>query len=214
MGRLNAVVSAPPPRSPERQRLADAIYRLQQAKAGLTELQAAEQRHFEERIAASAALDAAAATLEKLQADEEQIALAEFMGDGTEAEKLRAAHRAVEAAQSRCEQADRVGAVLRSRLRAAEERVAVCEGSLRAAKLAAISSDPAILDLLRRWQDARRVLLGLRPIMQLCNPYFAHGTVWDAAEPFLADIPGAELSQWQAAIKALESDPDAMLPAP
>jgi chromosome segregation ATPase len=211
MGKIHALASAPPQRSAERQKLADCITRLEQAKAELARLQEAEQRHFEERIAASHTLDTAAATLENLRADEEQIALAEFMGDGTEAEKLRAAHRAVEAAQSRCEQADRVSAALRNRLRAAEENVGVCETSLRSAWLAALTADPAIAALVARFKKIHHELYDLLQVVELTRA--AHGFSFHPLDP-PRDLDRALLARWQQALDALMHDPDAELPAP
>jgi chromosome segregation ATPase len=170
MGRIStALASAPPPRTPERQRLADCITRLEHAKAELAQLQEAEQRHFDERLAADRDLDAAQRRLADLQADHDSgnAELDAFLGNAGELERLRAAQRAVESLTAQAEKHDRISAALRNRIRAAEERVAVLEGSLRAAKLAAVATDPAIANLMARWAAARRTLLELRPLMRL-----------------------------------------------
>jgi hypothetical protein len=218
MGKLAPkLVSSPPQRSLERQRLADAQASVKSAHASLLKVREAIERHREKvETPAENALAAAEEALAKLKSRGETALLAaRFLGDDAEASSMEDAKKAVDDATAAVEEADKTRVGLFAREREAQTAVESAELSLRAAFLAAASAAPEIAALCRRYEALRREIVALGRIMKITEVFhgdYRWNTAWVFNDAFYNDLPTGELDAWTSALARLREDADAALP--
>lgn len=213
MGKVQALrAHEPPPRSPERQKLAAAIERHAAAERQIAALRDARERAFDRFRELNAAAEKAREALEQAIADEGRHLAAELMGEADDAPlTVRDATLALDSATAALDRLRRTREALEEQEKEAAKELEFAALPLRERVRDVVRADPAVRKLAAeltaardRYRDLLRAAdwLGdmLPDDLQACRNVNAP-----------ADLPTLPL--WQAAVKALETDPDAVLPS-
>jgi chromosome segregation ATPase len=206
------LVGDAPPRTPEREALAEAIARRDTATKQLARIQAAHERASNTIYDLKDSVDKAIATLDEAKAGEGSYLAAVALGDADAAlSPVKAAAAAVEEANDQLGTARRTRDALEAEMKAVESELMWTKSKLDDAVRDVVRADPAIRKLAGDHAAADRHYNDLHRAMETMQRYlpddlkFWHGTGrWP-------DLTGA--ATWSAAITALASDAGAPLPS-
>ena len=216
MGKIQPIrpgAAAPPPRTPERQALAEAIERHANA--------ATEHRRLDEALGrfrtevwwpATEKSETTAAALKELKSREGDVWAAEFLGDSADVEKLRVAQAAADEANAAKGRADETYGALENRAGKAKAEFESAEESLNRVHRAAVKVDPAMAEIISQYETAKRELAKFSVLMSELFMYAPTGYHY-YTERIYSDLDRSDCEKWRAAIEALKHDADAPLPA-
>jgi hypothetical protein len=205
------LAEAPPPRTPERQRLAEAI---EAHAAAVKQVQHVQERHeHAEQVVfrASDKLEAAQRASEKAKASEsERIASAALGEADTDLMSVTDAELAVAQATNDLTVSRRIRDALQERLAREKAEVTRAKEAIERAVAAAAKSDPPAVALVLEQERVNRRLAELHHIFSFlgrsdASPVSNYGFWPNAASAAVVD-------PWRAALEALRTDPDAPLP--
>lgn len=209
---LKLATTSDPPRSPEREALAEAIDRRDAAQAHLPRLQAAIENTVQLLHDAMDALDGAEQELKKAKASESRHLSAVALGEVTEdMSQIKIAERAVADAQARCDTARHTRIAL-------EQEARATEAEIEKARLYAV--EPAIREVIKSEAPVEKLLADFAAVRR---DYVMRRRVleWLASNGEIKLPSGindephewtAAREPWDAAVSALATDPDAPLP--
>lgn len=199
-------------RTPERQKLADAIAKGNSAVRHLNALRDAHRRADEQTVAVFGAVDETAAKLREAQADESRRLADAFVGGGSGADVLAPEAEALNSAKRDLDRLRRTRDALATQVRDAEHAAEGAARRVAEAIRAVVSSDPAVEELLAEHERRRRAFEATYVALALLQHDASLPCARDnwrlEREP---DLTGA--ADWVEALKALETDADAPLPA-
>lgn len=232
---------AQPERTPERQRLAEAIERVRALEAEIREASAAVEPARQATWDAQRALDAAEETLKAARPRDSYAPppspAYSYWGSQAEADDAAARARAaaeappvsiadakvaVEVARDALDSARRTRQWHEDKQRTAEQRLMMYRSNISGAVRAVLRADPAVLALamecrrLKTRAEAARQAFGeilWGDVVQFGSPFYGWDQVADARDGPEAMADWSVSREWSAAIEALASDPDAPLPA-
>ena len=207
------LVGDAPPRTPEREALAEAIARRDTATKQLVRIAAAHEHASETVYDLKDSVDKAIATLDEAKAGEGSYLAAVALGDADAAlSPVKAAAAAVEEANDQLGTARRTRDALEAEMKAVESELMWAKSKLDEAVGDAVKADPATARLVAVFNEAERRFMSLRQAMGVVGTSrLPKGSeFWDCQHnwPALTDAP-----VWQAAVTALASDADAPLPS-
>jgi chromosome segregation ATPase len=206
------LVGDAPPRSPEREQLAEAIARRDTATKQLVRIAAAHERVSNTIYDLKDSVDKAIATLDEEKAGEGSYLAAVALGEADAAlSPVKAAAAVVEEANDQLGTARRTRDALEAEMKAVESELMWAKSKLDDAVRDVVRADPAIRKLAADHAAANRHYNDLHRAMETVQYFlpddlkFWHGTGrWP-------DLAAA--ATWSAAITALASDADAPLPS-
>jgi hypothetical protein len=203
-----------PARSAERQRLAEAIERLSEARADLARLAAARAK-TPQPWQVSGEVEAARAALDEARADEPERLVGQLLGEEAHgADPVAVANAALREAEAKLTRSREVRSLLDERERAATSALEAAEGAVRTARAAVLQADPAVVALLAGHREAQRraaeIAASLGHVGATGIPH-AHRH-WDDQRHEFATRDLSAAATWAAAVAALATDPDAPLP--
>ena len=207
-----ATTGDPPPRSAERQTLAEAIDRHREENAHLESLRAALENISGEIFGdAGAALSRAEAALVEAKADESRHLAAVALGQAMAEDPVKAATLALEDARGKVDKLRKTRTALEAEQKAAERALMYAEMRRDEAVSAAVKADPAVRQLVAAFNEAERNYMSLRQVMGIVGTERLpdEAKFWDSIHRW-SEMPGA--AQWKAALAALRTDADAALP--
>ena len=207
------LVGDAPPRTPEREQLAEAIARRDTATKQLARIQAAHERAADAVYEAKDSVAKAIAALDAAKAGEGSYLAAVALGEADAAlSPIKTATAAVEEANDQLYTARHMRDALEAEIKSAERELMWAKSKLDDAVHAAVKADPATARLVAVFNEAERRFMSLRQAMGVVGTSrLPKGSeFWDCQHnwPALTDAP-----VWQAAVTALASDADAPLPS-
>jgi hypothetical protein len=208
-----------PPRSPERQKLADAISLLADAVASAEKIEEARQKLDNRRYdVLEPAVRAAKRELEEAIADAPAQLVAAVLEGGIAEDVSAVAKIELRQAETAVEQARSARAVLFEEAQRAEGAITAAQRGLDRAVSAVVSADPARQAVLAEFQRFANHALRCAQILRTCGMIVrgaeAHGLMFRVVD---APVPMGKTSftpdrEWASATRALRDDPDAPLP--
>ena len=206
------LVGDAPPRTPQREDLAEAIARRDTATKYLTRIQAAHERASETVYDLKDSVDKAIAMLDEAKAGEGSYLAAVALGEADAAlSPIKTAAAAVEEANDQLYTARHMRDALEAEIKSAERELMWAKSKLDDAVNDAVKADPATARLVAVFNEAERRFMSLRQAMGVVGTSrLPQGCeFWDCQHSW-PELPGAPV--WQAAIEALRTDADAPLP--
>jgi hypothetical protein len=215
--KVQSLHPASAPRSPERQRLAEAIARHAAAADRLARIQAAAPRAFDAILAAQRGVDAAETAVAEAREAEPKRLAAKLIGDPEEGgPTLGAVIAAASAASEVLANARAARDALSEQEGAAERDLDDARRGLDHAIAAIVAASPAIAGLLAQNVAARRRVQELGAILTTIGllrlPQTISARNWDAIRDLDIAEYRAAVAPWQATLASLETDPDTPLP--
>ena len=196
-------------RSPAREKLAVAIERHAAARERLAAIQAAQENHASAIVEARRAAKLANERVEHAKSfAAEQLVMP---GRNEPATTIKQARAAAQEAADGVAVAEEAEVKLVEMHQQARQSLFWTEHNLRDAISHAVQADDAISKVVARYDAARREVANLAVTLNFVSKFVAQEVVnsWHAIRDY-DDLPGA--TDWQAAVAALESNPDAPLP--
>jgi chromosome segregation ATPase len=208
------LVGDAPPRSPEREQLAEAIARRDTATKQLARIQAAHERASNTIYDLKDSVDKAIAALDAAKVGEESYLAAVALGDADAAlSPVKAAAAAVEEANDQLGTARRTRDALETETKAAENDLMFADMALDKCVGDVVRAEPAVRKLAAEYAAARRRAVDLQRAMEAVQSYLPDDFLyWHGSGSF----PDAELvavAAWRAVLKELRTDADAPLPS-
>jgi chromosome segregation ATPase len=206
------LVGDAPPRTPERESLAEAIARHAEATDQLAAVRAARERTEEARHSAEEATAKAKAAIEQAKID----TAAALVGGtpGAPGTSVKAARAALQDCEDALEAAVAAGSVLAESAEEAERELARAERDVDRAVEAVVKASTEIRALVGRLKTAYAELVDVRNALRAVQSRLPD----DLKILGSVDIPSIHqddlklAATWRAAIAALATDPDALLP--
>jgi hypothetical protein len=207
-----------PPRSVERQKLAEAIARHQAVLADHARLEEAQAKHLELRHAEWAAVERAEVALKDARAAAPYLAVAQLLGEGTGA-SVADAESTLAAARAKVEEGDRRAEALRERQRTASDELRRAKRELDEAVGTAAAASPGVAGLIGEYREAGKrfvELSGLLRALRAAGIFLVPNWEYSQAQ-LMHDVMQAEsgapgIAAWRTALVALETDAAAALP--
>ena len=198
-------------RSPEREALAEAIARHNELTRRLTAIDAASTTAWTAHKAATAAVAAATAGVEKAKSDAGRHLTAVALGEAGEAPvTVKAARLAVQDAQDALDAAQSAREALAGQRKEIENLLVVSRLRLDTSVAAVIAADPATHALIGRFKEQLRDLTDMRRALEFIEAKLPPDLrSWRSAEPW-PELAGD--APWREALAALLQDADAPLP--
>ena len=201
------LVGDAPPRSPEREQLAEAIARRDTATKQLARIQAAHERASNTIYDLKDSVDKAIAALDAAKVGEESYLAAVALGDADAAlSPVKAAAAAVEEANDQLGTARRTRDALETETKAAENDLMFADMALDKCVGDVVRAEPAVRKLAAEYAAAQRAMEAVQSYLPDDFLYW-HGS---------GSFPDAELvavAAWRAVLKELRTDADAPLPS-
>jgi len=197
-----------PPRSPEREKLAERIARVDELTAGLDRIRQARAK-IGETWEASAAVARAETKLKEAQESEPRRLVDEILGRGSAKSLVADAEAMLKAAAEEKARRGSMHQILDEEERKIQDALQVAEISRQAALGEVLRSDPSVAALYRDYQTARAHVGDLFNVLRAIAAGMPDG--WDAFPAnWLSDRGQGQL--WRAAAEALRTNPDATFP--
>jgi chromosome segregation ATPase len=212
---MRLVDATSPPRTPEREALAEAIERHSAARERLAAIKTAQERAFDSVINLKDAVDKAIAALDEAKADESRQLVEAFIGGETAvvASPVKAAVANVEQANDLLDTARRTRAALEAEIKAVESELMFADMALDKCVGDVVRAEPAVRKLAAEYAAAQRRAVDLQRAMEAIQSYLPDDIrYWHGSGSF----PDAELvavAAWRAVLKELRTDADAELPS-
>jgi chromosome segregation ATPase len=206
------LVGDAPPRTPEREQLAEAIARRDTATQQLARIQAAHERAADTVYEAKDSVAKAIAALDAAKAGEGSYLAAVALGEADAAlSPIKTAAAAVEEANDQLYTARHMRDALEAEIKSAERELMWAKSKLDEAVGEAVNADPATARLVAVFNEAERRFMSLRQAMGVVGTSrLPKGSeFWDCQHSW-PELPDA--AQWKAAFEALRTDADAPLP--
>jgi chromosome segregation ATPase len=205
------LVGDAPPRSPEREQLAEAIARRDTATKQLVRIAAAHERASETVYDLKDSVDKAIATLDEAKAGEGSYLAAVALGEADATlSPVKAAAAAVEEANDQLGTARRTRDALEAEMKAVESELMWAKSKLDDAVRDVVRADPAIRKLAADFSSANRHYNDLHRAMETVQNFLPDDLKYWHGTGRWPDLAAA--ATWSAAITALASDADARLP--
>jgi chromosome segregation ATPase len=207
------LVGEPPPRTPEREALAEAIARRDAATKQLARVQAALDRASDAVYDSKDGVDKAIAALDEAKADEGRHLTAVALGEADAAlSPVKTAAAVVEQANEQLATARAMRTALEAEIKTAENDLMWTKNKIDDAVSAAVKTDPAVRQLVADFEAASKTYAELRQAMNVVRRERMPDTPgsWDSVRNW-SELPAA--TAWKVAIDALASDADALLPS-
>jgi chromosome segregation ATPase len=209
---LKLATGEPPPRSPEREQLAEAIARRDTASKQLVRVQAAHERASNTIYDLKDSVDKAIAALDAAKVGEESYLAAVALGEADASlSPVKTAVANVEQANDLLDTARRTRDALEAEIKAAEREIMFADMALDKCVGDVARADPAIRKLAAEYAAARRRAVDLQSAMEAVQSYLP-----DDLQFWHGSIPAAELvgvAAWKAVLQTLRTDADAPLPS-
>ena len=208
---MRLVDATSPPRTPEREALAEAIARRDTATKQLARIQTAHERASNTIYDLKDSVDKAIATLDEAKAGEGSYLAAVALGDADAAlSPVKAAAAAVEEANDQLGRCRATRDALEAEVKSAERELMWADMALDKCVGDVVRADPAIRKLATEYAAAQRRAVDLQRAMEAVQSYLP-----DDLQFWHGSIPVAELvavAAWRAVLKELRTDADAPLP--
>jgi chromosome segregation ATPase len=208
------LVGDAPPRSPEREQLAEAIARRDTAEKQLVRVRAAHERASNTIYDLKDSVDKAIATLDEAKVGEGGYLTSVALGEADAAlSPVKTAVANVEQANDQLGTARRTRDALETEIKAAERELMFADMALGKCVGDVVRADPAVRQLAAEYAAARRRAVDLQRSMEAVQAYLPDDIChWHGSGSF----PDAELvvvTAWRAVLKELRTDADAELPS-
>jgi chromosome segregation ATPase len=207
---MRLVDATSPPRTPEREQLAEAITRHAEATDRLAAVQAARERTEQARRDAKEAIAKATAGIEQAKID----AAAQLVGGAVGGVSVKAARAALQDCEDSLEAAVSAGSVLAGSTEEAERELANAERGVDSAVEGVVKASAEIRALVARLKPAYIELTDVRNALRAMQSRLPDDLkIWG-----VVDVPSIKLDElklaptWRAALAALVKDADAPLP--
>ena len=198
-------------RTPEREALALAIQRYAEANKMVCACAAAKQKALEQRIAASNVVDNAAAALREAKGTDARRLVAEMLGETSDAALTESeAAAALQEAEQHLELLRAMSEELETEATAAVNRAGLLNMMVNDNARAVLQAEVEPAIVVTKFHNLRRATMEAEQVLDFLQARGAVSTGWRK------DMPSAvspALSEWREAFAALQTDPDAPLPA-
>jgi chromosome segregation ATPase len=214
MGKPNLrIAGEAPPRTPEREQLAEAIARRDTATKQLARIQAAHERASDTVYELKDGVDKAIATLNEAKAGEGSYLAAVALGEADVAlSPVKTAAANVEQANDQLGTARRTRAALEAEIKVVERELMFADMALDERIADAVRADPAVRQLVTDFEVASKTYAELRQAMTAvrCEWLPDASRSWDSIRNW-PEMP--TVATWKAALAALRENADAPLPS-
>jgi chromosome segregation ATPase len=207
------LVGDAPPRSPEREQLAEAIARRDTATKHLKRIQAAHERASNTIYDLKDRVDKVIATLDEAKAGEGSYLAAVALGEADAAlSPVKTAAANVEQANDLLDTARRTRDALETEIKAVERELMFADMATDERIADAVRTDPAVRQLVADFEAASKTYAELRQAMTAVRREWLPDASrsWDSIRNW-PEMPTAVA--WKAALAALREDADAPLPS-
>lgn len=209
---MRLVDATSPPRTPERESLAEAIARHGAATKQLVRIAAAHERASETVFDSNDSVDRATAALDEAKVGEGSYLTAVALGEAdAAASPVKTAAANVEQANEQLATARRTRDALEAEIKTAENNLMWAKNKINDVVGAAVKTDPATAQLVAEFNAAELQYFSLKQQMGIVRTDRMpdEAKFW-YCEHNWPESPG--VAKWRAALAALASDADALLP--
>jgi chromosome segregation ATPase len=209
---MRLVDATSPPRSPEREQLAEAIARHADAARQIARIRAAQERAADTVYEAKDRIAMAISALDEAKATEGSFLAAIALGESAaSASPVKDCAAAVEQANDQLDTARRTRDALETEMKAVESEMLFASMAVDKCVGDVVRDAPAIRALAGQYAAAQRRAVDLQRAMETVQSFLP-----DDLQFWHGSIPAAELISvvaWKAALQTLRTDADAPLPS-